>query len=64
MHWIIVCDQPFEEVERPEFHTLLEYTYHRQAPLQIPSSTTVKRRIMDMGEQSRIKMKELITVCF
>jgi hypothetical protein len=25
--WMVACDQPFEEVEQPEFRRLLEYTH-------------------------------------
>ena len=34
--WIVACDQPFEEVERPEFRRLLEYTHMGSKPLDIP----------------------------
>jgi len=34
--WVVACDQPFEEVERPEFHCLLEYTHMDSKPLNIP----------------------------
>ncbi|KAJ7149110.1 hypothetical protein C8R46DRAFT_1044381 [Mycena filopes] len=26
--WMVACDQPFEEVEKPEFIRLMEYTHH------------------------------------
>jgi hypothetical protein len=25
--WVVACDQPFDEVEKPEFRRLLEYTH-------------------------------------
>jgi hypothetical protein len=34
--WVVACDQPFEEVERPEFHQLLEYTHMGSKLLDIP----------------------------
>ncbi|KAK0437750.1 uncharacterized protein EV420DRAFT_1280417 [Desarmillaria tabescens] len=38
LEWIVACDQPFEEVERPEFQSLLNYTHHpAPEPLHIPS---------------------------
>lgn len=57
--WMVVCDQPFEEVERPEFKALLEYNC-RPTKLNIPSSTTIKRRVMKMGETMETDMKNLI----
>lgn len=51
LEWMVACDQPFEEVERPEFRRLLEYT-HLNSSLNIPSHTTVQRRIMKMGEDT------------
>lgn len=61
IEWIIACDQPFEEVERPEFQRLLEYT-HVTSGLHIPSRTTVQRRILKMGEDTVEGTKELIRV--
>ncbi|SJL11777.1 uncharacterized protein ARMOST_15186 [Armillaria ostoyae] len=49
LEWIVACDQPFEEVERPEFHELLEYTHHTGKRLHIPGRTTVQRRVKEMG---------------
>ena len=63
LEWMVACDQPFEEVERPEFRQLLEYT-HLNSSLHIPSRTTVQRRIMKMGEDTIEGTKELIRVCF
>jgi len=36
MEWIIAYDQPFKEVERPEFVMMMNYTYHTGTPLKIP----------------------------
>ncbi|KAK6981440.1 hypothetical protein R3P38DRAFT_2578502, partial [Favolaschia claudopus] len=54
VEWLVACDQPFSEVERPEFQDLLHYVHHREPALEIPSGKTVKRRIDDM-------LPELIT---
>jgi len=50
MEWVIACDQPFEEVERPEFIAMMNYT-HRTAgtSLKIPKRDGIKRRLMKMG---------------
>ena len=57
----MACDQPFEEVEQPEFRRLLEYT-HFQPSLHIPSQFTMNRRIMKMGEDTLMGVKQLIVV--
>jgi hypothetical protein len=62
----VACDQPFEEVERPEFKALLEYVYGTGPTgqrLAIPSATTVKRHIMTMGQHMEYELKEFIQVC-
>jgi hypothetical protein len=66
VRWIAACDQPFEDVEKPEFKALLKYTRGASHQLQIPSATTVKRRIMDLGKQMEEELKTLIRVsgCF
>ncbi|KAK6984038.1 ribonuclease H-like domain-containing protein [Favolaschia claudopus] len=48
VEWLVACDQPFSEVERPEFQDLLHYVHHREPALEIPSGRTVKRRVDDM----------------
>ena len=58
---MVVCDQPFQEVEQPELRRLLEYT-HLRPGLHIPSSTTIKRRVMKMGEDTVEGVKQLVEV--
>ncbi|KIJ35090.1 hypothetical protein M422DRAFT_181119 [Sphaerobolus stellatus SS14] len=60
VEWIVACDQPFEEVERPEFKKLLNYTHHRPTELNVPSATTVKRRVMKLGEMTMDDLKKFI----
>ena len=50
MEWVIACDQPFEEVERPEFVVMMNYTHHTGTPLKIPKRNGIKRRLMKMGD--------------
>jgi hypothetical protein len=50
MEWLIACDQPFEEVERPEFIAMMNLTHHNGASLKIPKRDGVKRRLMKMGD--------------
>jgi hypothetical protein len=59
--WMVACDQPFEEVDRPEFRRLLEYT-HLRPSLTIPHRNTMKSRIMKMGEDTIEGMKQMISV--
>ena len=34
--WIVACDQPFNEVEKPEFCEMLTYAHHPSPTLKIP----------------------------
>jgi hypothetical protein len=52
MEWIIACDQPFEEVERPEFIAMMNYTHHTGTSLKIPQRNGIKRRLMQMGNDT------------
>ena len=58
---MVVCDQPFEEVDRPEFCRLLEYTHFRPS-LQIPHRAAMKTRIMKMGEDTIEGTRKMIAV--
>jgi hypothetical protein len=42
MEWIVTYDQPFEEVERPEFITMMNYTRHNGSPVNIPGRNGIK----------------------
>jgi hypothetical protein len=60
---MVVCDQPFDEVDKPEFRRLLEYT-HFQSSLTIPHRHAMKRRILKMGEDTVEGIKKMIEVSF
>ena len=60
-NWVVVCDQPFDEVEKPEFRQLLKYT-HLRPSLHIPHRATMKKRIMKMGEDTVEGVKKMIQV--
>ncbi|KAJ7222091.1 hypothetical protein GGX14DRAFT_352574, partial [Mycena pura] len=62
VEWLVACDQPFQEVERPEFRRLLNYVYHRTTPLNIPSAKTVKRHVMEMGVELEQKLSKYLAV--
>jgi hypothetical protein len=57
--WMVVCDQPFDEVDEPSFRHLLEYTHFRSS-LNIPHRHAMKRRIMKMGEDTVEGIKKMI----
>jgi len=61
--WIVVCDQPFDEVEKPEFRRLLEYT-HLRPSLHIPHRTAITKRIMTMGEDTVEGVRKMIEVTY
>jgi len=60
--WVVACDQPFEEVERPEFSRLLEYMHTGSKPLNIPHRTALKDHIMKMGKSTIEGIQKLVKV--
>jgi len=59
--WMVMCDQPFSEVDKPLFQRVLEYT-HLQPSLDIPHHHPMKQWIMKMGEDTVEKVKRMIGV--
>jgi hypothetical protein len=64
MKWVIACDQPFEEVERPEFIAMMNYTNHTGASLKIPGRNGIKRRLIKMGDDTIEDIRKVFTVRF
>jgi hypothetical protein len=62
MEWVIACDQPFEEVERPEFIAMMNYTHHTGTPLNIPKRHGIKRRLMKMGDDTIEDVRNMFAV--
>jgi len=62
MEWVLACDQPFEEVERPEFIAMMNYTHHTGTPLKIPKRDTIKRRLMKMGDDTIDDVRKMFSV--
>jgi hypothetical protein len=60
--WVVTCDQPFKEVERPKFHLLLEYMHMGSKPLNIPHQTALKDHIMKMGKSTVEGIQKLVKV--
>ena len=52
MEWVITCDQPFEEVEWPEFIVMMNYTHHTAISLKIPKRDGIKRCLIKMGNNT------------
>ena len=57
----MACDQPFKEVEHPEFCHLLEYT-HLQPSLHIPGHHTIKQQIMKMSQDTIDGTRSMLSV--
>jgi hypothetical protein len=64
MEWVIACDQPFKEVERPEFIAMMDYTHHAVAgtSLKIPKHDGIKRRLMKMGDDTIEDVRKMFSV--
>ena len=60
--WVVACDQPFEEVERPKLYRLLEYTHIGSKLLDISHQTALKDHIMKMGKNTIMHIKKLVKI--
>ena len=60
--WIVGCNQTFDEVEKPEFREMLTYAHHPSPTLKIPHRNAIKRRIMQMGEDTVESTKAMFKV--
>jgi hypothetical protein len=60
--WIVTCNQPFKEVDCPQFRDMLSYLHHPAPNLKVPHWDAIKRRIMKMGEQCIELMKDMFTI--
>jgi hypothetical protein len=62
VEWIIACDQPFDEVEKPEFIAMMNITHHPGGPLKMPKRDGIKRRVMKMGEDTIQGVRRMFAV--
>ncbi|RXW19302.1 hypothetical protein EST38_g6551 [Candolleomyces aberdarensis] len=63
VEWIATCNQPFDEVEKPEFRCLLEYIHSpSHKALNIPHRSTIRCRLMKMGKDA-VQKELLIDFC-
>jgi hypothetical protein len=44
IEWMVACDQPFEEVEKPEF--IAAMSYGRTGKFTLPKRDGVRRRVI------------------
>lgn len=59
--WLVACDQPFTEVQRPELRRVFQYIHGGQ-PLDIPSANTMQRRIHELGSEAVEEVRKMIRV--
>jgi hypothetical protein len=62
VEWIVACDQPFDEVEKPEFISMLQYAHHSPTNLKLPSRDGIRRRVMKLGEETVEGTREMFKV--
>ena len=64
MEWIISCDQPFDQVEKPEFATMMNFTHHTGGPLKILQCNAIKQCVMKMGEETIDGVRGMFSVWY
>ncbi|KAG6808228.1 hypothetical protein H0H92_004970, partial [Tricholoma furcatifolium] len=52
VQWIVACDQPFDEVEKPEFLDMISYGRKAIPDFNIPKRDGVHRCVMKLGEDT------------
>ena len=62
--WIVACDQPFDEIEKPEFIALMSYAQNHTPPpsYSMPGRFTIKRRAMEMGSDTESEIRGMFKV--
>lgn len=64
VEWIVACDQPFDEVEKPEYIDMMNYAHHPATEIKLPGRNGVKRRVMKMGEDTVEGIRKMFEVCY
>lgn len=59
---MVACDQPFEEVEKPEF--IAAMSYGRTGKFTLSKQDGVRRRVMKLGEENVEHIKAMFVVWF
>jgi hypothetical protein len=60
---MVACDQPFEEVERPEFIAAMSYG-RSSSKFTLPKRDGVRRRVMKLGDAAVQEIKDLFAVIY
>ena len=60
VEWQVACDQPFDEVHKPEFQHMIEYL---PPGVYIPHQDAMQHLIMKLGEETIQGIKDMIEVC-
>lgn len=60
--WVVACDQPFDEVEKPEFVNLMEYIHRSGDSFKMPKRDAMKRRVMKLGDETIVEICEMFSV--
>jgi hypothetical protein len=61
--WIIACNQPFDEVENPEYIAMMSYG-RDPSKFSLPKKDGVQRRAMKLGEDTIEATKAMFSVIF
>ena len=64
MECIVTCDQPFDEVDKPEFRAMLNYAHHPSLNIKIPHRDAIKHRIMRMGDDNIESTRKMFKVLY
>jgi hypothetical protein len=59
---MVTCDQPFDEVEKPEF--IAAMSYGKNSKFTIPKRDGVRRRVMKLGDETVEQLKAMFAVRF
>jgi len=59
---MVTCDQPFEEVEKPEF--IAAMSYGRTSKFTLPKQDGIRRWVMKLGKENVEYIKAMFAVWF
>jgi hypothetical protein len=58
---MVACDQPFDEVEKPEFIAAMSYG-RSSSKFTLPKRDGVRRRVMKLGDETVQEIKDMFAV--
>lgn len=62
IEWIVACDQPFDEVEKPEFIDLMKYGRDAVPNFTLPKQDSIHRHVMKLGEETVEEVRAIFSV--